>query len=107
MLRGGHPPFLLRVLFAGWVLSPFVALMVADGYSKWWTAAERATLHGVTLVLAAGALACYRGVIPMPRDVRPAFVFLAVPAGMWLLLIVVGAAALLSRRPSRRGSNIP
>lgn len=27
MLRAGHPPLALRLLFAGWVLSPFVALV--------------------------------------------------------------------------------
>ena len=52
MLRAGHPPLLLRVLFAIWVLSPFVALLVADKVSKRWSVIIRATLHSVMLVLA-------------------------------------------------------
>ena len=36
MLRAGHPPVFLRVLFAIWVLSPFAALFVANMVSKRW-----------------------------------------------------------------------
>lgn len=54
MLRGGHPPLFLRVLFAGWVLSPFVALVVADNRARRWSVPARATLYGVMLVLAVG-----------------------------------------------------
>ncbi len=32
MLRAGHPPFLLRVLFAIWVLSPFMPSYWGHGF---------------------------------------------------------------------------
>ncbi len=59
MLRAGHPPLFLLILFTGWVLPP---------------------------------------------GSRPAFVFLVVPLGSWLLLAI--AAAIAEARPSgaRRGS---
>lgn len=103
MLRAGHPPLFLRVLFAGWVLSPFVALALARIASKRWSVPTRATLHAVALVIALGSLACYGGLIPMPPGSRPAFVFLVVPLASWLLLtIAIAIATLVSRSLSRR-----
>ena len=49
MLRAGHPPLFLRVLFAIWVLSPFVAFLVAHVVSKSWSVLTRATLHSLML----------------------------------------------------------
>ena len=103
MLRAGHPPLFRRVLFAGWVPSPFAALVLADRASKGWPVSARATLHGVMLVLVTASLAFYGAVVPMPPGTKPAFVFLVVPLGSWLILaIAVPAAVRLSRRPSRR-----
>jgi hypothetical protein len=105
MLRAGHPPLLLLVLFTGWVLSPFVALALADIASKRWSALTRATLYGVMLILTLGSLAFYGDIVSMPPGSKPAFVFLVVPLGSWLLLtIAVPIAALASRRLSRRGA---
>lgn len=103
MLPAGHPPLLLRALFIGWVLSPFVGLAVAFIASKRRSVPARATLYGVTLVIALGSLASYAGMIPMPPGSRPAFVFLVTPFGSWLLLaIAVAIATLVSRSLSRR-----
>jgi hypothetical protein len=106
MLRAGHPPLLLRALFTGWVLSPFVGLALASIASKRWSVPTRATLHCVTLVISLGSLACYGGIVAMPPRSRPAFVFLVVPFGSWLLLalallISTSVARRLSRRPAR------
>ena len=107
MLRAGQrtPRFLL-VLFTLWVLSPFVALGWASVVSKRWSAVTSATLHVVTLVLALGSLAIYGEVLVVaPSGSPPAFVFVAVPPGSWLILtIVVPIAALISRRLSHRGA---
>jgi hypothetical protein len=102
MLRAAHPPRLLLVPFIGWVLSPFVALILADAASKRWSVPTRATLHGVMLILTLGSLAFYGDIVSMPPGSKPAFVFLVVPLGSWLLLTVaVTIAALVSRRLSR------
>src|SRR5206468_419698 len=60
MLRAGQrtPRFLL-VLFAFWVLSPFVAFVLADVLSKRWSVAIRAALYSVILVVALGSVAIY------------------------------------------------
>ena len=50
---------ILLVLFTIWVLSPFVALVLADVVSKRWSVLTRATLHSVMLVLTLGSLAIY------------------------------------------------
>ena len=102
----GHrnPSRVLLSLFIVWDLSPFVALLLADMVSKRWRVLTRATLHIVMLVLALSSLALYADVVLRPRP-QPAFRFIVVPLGSWLLMtIVVPMAALISGRLSRRGA---
>ena len=97
----------LLLLFALWVLSPFIVLVLANVLSKRWTALTRATLYSVTLVLTLSSLAIYGDVALGPPRAKTAFVFVVVPPASWLLIaIVVPIAALISGRPSRR-SNAP
>ncbi len=104
MLRAGHPPVFLRVLFAIWVLSPFAALFVANMVSKRWSVITRATLDTVMLVLTLISLAIYGYVVANPPMSTPAFVWVVVPVASWLLMtIVVPVAALVSGTLSRRG----
>jgi hypothetical protein len=103
----GHrnPSRVLLGLFVIWDLSPFIALLLADMVSKRWSVITRATLHIVMLVLALSSLALYGDVVLRPRP-QPAFMFLVVPLGSWLLMtIVVPIAALISGRRSRRGDD--
>jgi hypothetical protein len=105
MLRAGHrnPSRLLLVLFALWVLSPFIALVLANMVSKRWSVLARATLYTVMLVITVGSLAIYGDVALGPPRTKAAFVFVVVPSASWLLIaIVVPIAALISGRPSRR-----
>jgi hypothetical protein len=105
MLRAGHPPVFLRVLFAIWVLSPFAALLVASMVSKRWSVITRATLDTVMLVLTLMSLAIYGYVVVNPPRSTPAFVWVVVPVASWLLMtIVVPVAALVSGTLSRRGA---
>ena len=46
-------------LFAVWVLSPFIALVLANMISKRWSVLIRATLYTVMLILTVGSLAIY------------------------------------------------
>ena len=94
---------ILLVLFTIWVLSPFVALVLADVVSKRWSVLTRATLHSVMLVLTLGSLAIYGDAALGPPRAKAAFVYVVVPAASWLLIaIVVPIAALISGRLSRR-----
>jgi hypothetical protein len=95
------PKFLL-LLFIGWVLAPFVALVLADIGSKRWSVVTRTTLHVVMLIVTLGSFAMYGGVVAMPPGSRPAALFLMVPVGSLLLMaIVLPIAAVLSGRRSR------
>ena len=94
---------LLLVLFALWVLSPFVVLAFAKAVSNRWSALTGATLHIVTLFLTLGSLAIYGYVALGPPRARPAPFFVIVPPASWLLIaIVVSIAALISARTARR-----
>ena len=97
-----NPSRLLLVLFALWVLSPFIALILANMVSKRWSVLTRATLYSVMLVLAVSSLVIYGVVALGPPRPKTAFVFVVVPPASWLLIgIVLPIAALVSRRPSR------
>ena len=90
---------LLVALFAIWVLSPFIAVVVAS--RRWWAFA-RGPLYGVSLILTPCSLAMYVHPAWRPPGSGPAFVFLVVPLASWLLLtMVVVIAALVSGVRSR------
>jgi hypothetical protein len=106
MLYAGrrNPSLLLVALFAIWVLSPSMALVVAHRVSKQWSTPTRATVYCVMLALALGALAIYGGLAFGRLRAKTGFVFLIVPLASWLLVaIVVPMAALISGRLLRQG----
>ncbi|PYU48741.1 MAG: hypothetical protein DMG48_19265 [Acidobacteria bacterium] len=101
--RRKHSPRLLLALFVIWVLSPFVALVVANIASKSWSVITRATLYSVMLVVALGSLAIYGDIALGPLGAKTVPVFVIVPpASLLLIATVVPMAALLSARLSRR-----
>jgi len=83
-----------------WVVSPFVMLAVGYVVSKRWPVLMRATLYGVTAVVAVASLAIYGATAfgaPRPRTA----VFVIVAPVSWLLTaILVATAAFLSRSRS-------
>ena len=84
-----------------WVLSPFVAFVLASVVSKRWSVLTRATLYVVMLVITLGSLAIYGAHVFGSLRAKTGFVFLVVPAVSWLLsATVVPIAALISRRLS-------
>ena len=97
---------LLLVLFATWVLSPFIALVAANVVSERWPVLTRVTLYCLILFLTLGSLVSYSGALS-PSGTKPAFVFLIVPLISWLLMaIVIPIAASLSRMLSRRRDSV-
>ena len=109
MLLAGHrnPSRLLIVLFALWVLSPFMALAGANVVSRCWSALTRATLYVVMLLITLGSLAIYSALAFGLLSAKPGFVFLVAPAASWLLIApVVSIAALISGRKTLPGRRI-
>jgi hypothetical protein len=84
-----NPSRLLIVLFAIWVISPFVALLATDIMSARWPARSKATLYGVMLVIAVGSLAVYAEAALGPPRGQGAFPFVIVPP---LSLLLSGVA---------------
>jgi hypothetical protein len=85
---GQYRMSLLMLLFAVWDLSPFVALVVAGTLSTRWPDLMRGALHAVMLFISGLSLIVY-GLVVLKRPAQPAFAFLVVPLGSWVLLIVV------------------
>lgn len=96
-----NPSRILLVLFTGWVLGPFIGLVLAQDLSKNWPAVMRTTLNALTLCLSAASLAIYARVAFGPRIPQPAFAFLAVPLASWLIAAI---ALWIAARTWRRRS---
>jgi hypothetical protein len=79
---------LLIALFIAWVLSPFIALLIADKVSKRWTDATHKTLYIIMLVLTFVSLLFYSGILS-PAGTKTAFVFLVVPLVSWVLIAIL------------------
>ena len=93
---------LLPILFILWVSSPFVALLVANRISKPWSIFTRVTLYWLMLIISAGCLVSYSGLLS-PPGTKAAFVFLITPLLSWLLIVTgIPIAASLSRKKSNR-----
>jgi FtsH-binding integral membrane protein len=99
LMAGLHPPVLLVVLFIGWVLAPFAALVLAIILSRRWSEFTKNTVYAVTFVVAICSLAVYGYVLVRPAASQPAFPYVAVPLLSWLLIFAsVAVSALVSRR---------
>ena len=94
----------LILLFVGWVLSPFVALVVAQRIRKNWPERVRASIEILTLLVTVVSLGAYATVTWGPPRPKPAAVFLLVPALCWFLIgfVVLRAAR---RSHTRSGAN--
>lgn len=94
--------FILPALFVSWVLSPFVALLLADIASKRWAVFTPFALYGLMVACSIGSLVGYSGMLS-PPNAKPAGIFLIVPLLSWLLIAIV---ALFSRRLSRKNDSL-
>jgi uncharacterized membrane protein YhaH (DUF805 family) len=94
-------PRILMILFAGWVMSPFVILAVAHVVSRRWSDLTRATLHGVTSVVTVASLVTY-GVAAFGAS-RPKVAIFVIVAPVSLLFVAIVMAPVASR--SRRSSS--
>jgi hypothetical protein len=93
---------LLMILMSGWVLAPFMGYALASRYSGSWVASTRAVFDGAIVLVAVVSLVMYTRDALRPPASKAAAVFVAVPIGAWLLMLIgVPLAALISRRRSR------
>ena len=95
---GSRSGFILIGLFAGWVLSPFAVLAVADTRAKRWSVVTRTTLYVLMLILALGSIAIYGVNASTALSAKPAAVFLLVPLGSWFLLVITASITALVKR---------
>ena len=96
-----NSPQLLMMIIGSWVLAPFGGLVVADMFSKRWSALSRKALYRLMLAVALSSLAAYGGDLQWPRTPRAAM-FVLVPGLSWLAI----AAALSVTWLRTRGRTI-
>ena len=79
---------ILLGLFAAWVLSPFIGLIIANRISNSRTISARTILYRTMIVLSVASLIAYSGVL-IPQGTRTAFIFLVAPFVSWVIIITV------------------
>jgi hypothetical protein len=90
-------PFVLRLLFAVWVLSPFAAILTGYAMSASWRPSMRVALRKTTLVTAAGSSLAYAYfALGAARPATAAFVL--IPPASWLFAAVALGIAAFSAR---------
>lgn len=92
---------LLQGLFVFWVVSPFVAFLIANLISKQWTSLSRKFIYWLTVIVTIGSLVSYSGAFNTLQT-KNAFVFLIVPFLSWLFFLI---AILTIRRLSSKTNN--
>ena len=103
LLAGRHNhSIILLLLFAMWVLAPFLALVYANTVSPRWSVLVRRMLFCATLVVTLGSLAIYANMLTAPPGSKIAVPFVVVPAASWILIATVLSAAALLARPLSR-----
>ena len=103
MFRAGHDQksILLIVLFTGWVLSPFIALFIADMISKRWLTKTRFNTYLLIIFITLASLLFYSGALNVPGT-KPAFKFLIVPLLSWVLILII--VPIKQKRANERAS---
>jgi hypothetical protein len=89
-IRAGHrnKSVILILLFAIWVLSPFVTMAVAGVASVCWSNINRVRLYILMTLMSLISLGAYSGVLS-PHGTKTAFVFLIGPFLSWVTLTVI------------------
>jgi len=101
MMRAGarQRSVLLILLFTGWVLSPFLALALANVRASTWQPVTRTALYGAMLGVSFISLSVYtlHALIP---GMKAGFIYLVVPGACWVL-IALAFATTVALAPKR------
>ena len=92
MMRAGarQRSVLLILLFTGWVVSPFIALAVANVRASRWQPITRTALYGAMIGVSFISLSVYALHAFIP-GMKAGFIYLVVPAACWVLIALAFA----------------
>jgi hypothetical protein len=94
-IRGGrrNPSQLLVAGIALWVISPCLLLFIANAISARWSTKGRLMLYGLTMIVALVPLIFYGDQSLRPAHTSAAFLFIAIPPILWLVIAIAVALA--------------
>ena len=84
---GRNAPVLLIILFTGWILTPYVALVFLNFFSKLQTIIAPSMLHWLMLLISVGSLLCYSLTFSQHNGKPATGIFLIVPFISWILIV--------------------
>lgn len=97
----------LILLFAVWVVSPFIGLLSAHLRSKQWLPSARRMLRALTVAVVFICPGIYADVAFGYTTLKMGFVFLVIPLACWMLIgLLVCIAWLLSRKASQQRTEL-
>src|SRR5262249_63081 len=85
-------------LIAVWILSPMVAIVMAEVVAKRWPIFGRTTVYGLMLAVASGWVIIYGFDAVAPLSPRRGFPYALVPALSWLIILIVLLVAAVRTR---------
>ena len=95
---GRNAPFLLLVLFVGWVLSPYLAFFLINIVYKPHLIIAPIICYWLMLFVSFGSLAAY-GITLLQHKIKPPTgVYLSVPFLSWILIVAAIAITAFTKR---------
>jgi hypothetical protein len=92
-------PFLIIILFIGWLSAPPFAFLLGHYVSKSWLERTQRSLYLANILATPIALAIYLYQTMWPRQTTPAFYWVAVPPTIVIVAsLVVGIVAITGRK---------
>jgi hypothetical protein len=98
LYAGRNAPVILSILFIGWVISPFISLILINFVSKLKKNIESAILHLLILLISFFSLLCYTLAFFLHTNKPPTGIFLIVPFLSWILIVLIIIISVYKRR---------
>jgi hypothetical protein len=97
----------LNILFSGWVLSPYIGLLIANRISGKWHILTRTILSWLMILISVVSILCYCGIFRL-SGTKPAFIFLIIPFVSWILIVAeMVINSIISRKLSEKAEHTP
>ena len=101
IIAGRHSPPLLTILFAGWVISPFIALFLVRSIGTFRPIMADSIFSCMIFLISIGSLTAYI-VALVHSTVKPATqVYLIVPLCSWILIVIAVTTKAIQRRSQK------
>jgi hypothetical protein len=83
-----HPPIILRTLFIGWVLVPYIGMIIITNITKKRDEKSQRLIFYSLISLSLLSMIAFTGIF-RPENSKPAFTWLIVPLVSWIIIAII------------------